>query len=240
MVADLDPTCVSWTAGCGGLSAPAAPQVGGAAALPHRVFAEISGLASLEGLARRLLYAFTNATQRVAARSPVMSSIRTFLRSAAVALSLAVVAAPTAALAEEGKRPAPADQKGGEHGKGKGKRHEDKQGKRKGRGQGEVPQFPVEAKKFQEMVEARIAKAREHMESALGKHNVPEPIRAMIRKDFEAGAAEIREAAKKAAADGSVTKEEAKEVRELSRDLKREAREKYLPGGKTKRGGKES
>lgn len=169
-----------------------------------------------------------------------MSSIRIFARSAAIALSLAVVAAPAAALADEGKRPAPADQadkKDGEHGKNKGKRDGEKRGNRKGRGIGEVPQFPVEAKKFQEMVEARIAKAREHMESALATHGVPEPMRAMIRKDFEEGAAAIREAAKKAAADGSVTKEEAKDVRELSRELRQEAREKYRPEGKGKRGG---
>lgn len=160
-----------------------------------------------------------------------MSSIRTFVRSVALALSFAVAAAPAVAFAEDSGRPAPAEgKKDGERGKHHGKRGE--RGERKGRGQGERPQLPMDAKKFQELVEKRIAKAREHLEGAMDRHSVPEPIRAQVRKEFEAGAAAIREAAKSAGADGTVTKDEAKEVRELSRDLKQQAREKFRGAGK--------
>lgn len=163
-----------------------------------------------------------------------MSSIRTLVHSVALALSFAIAAAPAVALADDSGRPAPAEgKKDGEHGK-----HHGKRGERKGRGQGERPQLPMDAKKFQELVEKRIAKAREHLEGAMERHSVPEPIRAQVRKEFDAGAAEIREAAKRAGADGTVTKEEAKEVRELSRELRREAREKFQGAGKGKGKGK--
>lgn len=163
-----------------------------------------------------------------------MSSIRTFVRSVALALTFAIAAAPAVALAEDSGRPAPAEgKKDGEHGK-----HHGKRGERKGRGEGERPQFPMDAKKFQELVEKRIAKAREHLEGAMERHSVPEPIRAQIRKEFDAGAAAIREEAKRAVADGTVTKDEAKEVRELSRDLRKQAREKLRPEGKGKGKGK--
>ncbi|MCC6552893.1 MAG: hypothetical protein IT372_07715, partial [Polyangiaceae bacterium] len=145
-----------------------------------------------------------------------MPSIRTFVRPLAVALSLAFAAVPATALADS-SRPAPADAKEGkEHGKGQRRDHDKKDRER--------PQFPLEAAKFQQIVDKRIAKAREHMERALDKHNVPDLLKAQIRKEFDAGAAQIQAAAKRVEADGTVTKEEAKEVRDLVKSLKRKAR----------------
>ena len=147
-----------------------------------------------------------------------MFSIRTFVRPLAVALTLAVAAIPATAFAET-NRPAPTAAKGGA-----------KKGKEK--------HFPIEAQKFQELVDQRISKAREHMETALEAHHVPDVIKAQIRKDFESGASEVRAAAKRVGTDGTVTKDEAKEVRDLAKSLKEKAREKYLPGarkGKTEK-----
>lgn len=153
-----------------------------------------------------------------------MSSIRTVARSIALALSLAVAAAPAAALADDSGSAAPADAKGGQHGKRRG----EEQGKKGKRG------FPVEAAKFQKMVEKRISKAREKVERVMEKRGVPEATRAQIRKELEAGAVFVRAAAQRAGADGSVTREEAQQVRDLAKDLKQKAREK-LGAGKGKR-----
>ena len=145
-----------------------------------------------------------------------MSSIRTFVRPLAIALSLAFAAIPATALADS-SRPAPAEVKEGkEHGKGKGKDHDKKDRER--------PQFPLEAAKFQQIVDKRIGRARTRMEKAMEKHNVPDALKVQIRKEFDAGAAQVQAAAKRVSADGTVTKEEAKEVRDLAKDLKQKAR----------------
>jgi hypothetical protein len=156
--------------------------------------------------------------------SVIMSSLRTFVGSIAVAVTLALVAIPTSALADSG-RPAAAD--------AKGKRPASEEAKG-GQKKGKRKHFPIEAQKFQEMVDKRISKARAHMERAMEKHHVSDALKAQIRKDFEVGAAQIRAAAKRLGADGTVTKEEAKEVRGLTKSLKQKSREKYLGGKKEK------
>ena len=64
----------------------------------------------------------------------------------------------------------------------------------------------------------------------LAERKVPEAKQAQIKKDFEDGAAAVKAAAARAGSDGTVTKAEAKEVRDLAKDLKQKAREKYMPG----------
>jgi hypothetical protein len=155
----------------------------------------------------------------------IMSSIRTFVRPLAVALTLAFAAIPASAFADSG-RPAPAGAKAERPAPA-----EAKKGDKKGKHQ----HFPIEAQKFQEVVEKRIGKARDQMESAMEKHNVPDVLKTQIRKDFNDGAALVRAAAKRVGADGTVTKEEAKEVKDLAKSLKQKAREKYLGGKKEKK-----
>lgn len=145
-----------------------------------------------------------------------MSSIRTLVRSVALALSLAVAAAPAAAFADNSGSAAPAEAKG-------------KKGKR----------FPIEAAKFQKSVEKRLDKARQKLERAMEKRGVPEATRAQVRKELEAGAVMVRAAAQRAGADGTVTAEEAKQVRDLAKNLKKTAREK-LGAGKGKGKGKDA
>ena len=107
-----------------------------------------------------------------------------------------------------------------------------------GRAKGEHA-FPMSAAEFMQHVEKRIDRVRTHIEKRLDKRSVPKAKREEIKKDFEAGATQIRAAATKAGADGTVTKEEAKDVRELAKDLKAKAREKFGHGkGKGKGKGK--
>lgn len=143
-----------------------------------------------------------------------MLSIRTIIRPVIAALALSVFAAPMVA-----------------HAEGKDRSAEVKK---------ERPKFPMPAESFNKHIEKRLAKAREHLVKALDKHNVPEATKAQVKKDFDAGAAAVRSLSAKVAADGTVTKEEAKEVRVLAKDLKEKARTKAgLPKWKGKGKGKD-
>lgn len=145
-----------------------------------------------------------------------MLSIRKIIRPAAVALAFALVAAPVAA-----------------HAEGKDRSAEVKKQRK----------FPMPAESFNKLIEKRLTKAREHLVSRLDKHNAPEAMKAQAKKDFDAGAAAVRALSAKVQADGTVTQEEAKQVRDLAKDLKQKAREKYGLGkgkdkAKDKRGNK--
>ncbi|MEJ7730931.1 MAG: hypothetical protein WKG00_17150 [Polyangiaceae bacterium] len=110
------------------------------------------------------------------------------------------------------------------------------------RGGDHAKNFPMKAADFKAHAEKRIAKQKEKLEAILTKKNVPEAKRAQIRKDVEAGVATVRAAIDKAAADGTVTADEAKQVRAVSKDAKRKAMEKNGiewkgKGGKGKRDG---
>ena len=132
-----------------------------------------------------------------------MKSIRSIVRPVAAALVFALCAAPITAFAGD-REPAGETKK--------------------------APSFPMTAESFNKLIEKRITKTREHLTEKLAERKVPEAKQAEIKKDFEAGAAAIRAAAAKAGADGTVTKEEAKDVRGLAKDLRQKAREKYMPG----------
>jgi hypothetical protein len=129
-----------------------------------------------------------------------MFSIRNIVRPAAVALAFALVAAPVAA-----------------HAEGKDRSAEVKKERK----------FPMPAESFNKHIEKRLTKAREHLVKALDKHNAPAATKAQATRDFDDGAKAVRALAAKVQADGTVTKEEAQQVRSLSKELKQKAREKY-------------
>jgi hypothetical protein len=137
-------------------------------------------------------------------------TFRTFVRPLFVALSLAF--ASTAAA------PAFADDAGGksaEHAKGKGKNKEK-------RGKGKEHKFPVDGTKFEKRVDNRLSQAKDKLSSALSKHGVTEAEKTRLLKQFDDGAALVRAAAKRVAKDGQVTKEEAKDVRGLVKNLRKQ------------------
>lgn len=76
---------------------------------------------------------------------------------------------------------------------------------------GEKIAFPVPAATFKQHVDARMAKARAHMEERASK--LPADQAKELRAKFEAGAAAMNAEVAKAVADGTVTKEEAQAVR---------------------------
>lgn len=148
-----------------------------------------------------------------------MSTFRSLFRALAVASTLAFVAAPAIAFAGEG-HPKDSAKEEGKHGKGK--------------------HFPIAAEKFQKHVDKRIEKARAKLEERMKQKNLPEDKRAALRKAFDAGAVQVQAAAKKAGEDGTVTKDEAKAVRELARSLRQKAREQLGHGRGDKKHDKDS
>ncbi len=142
---------------------------------------------------------------------------RSFVRPLFVALSLAFATTAAAPAFAEGNGDAKATESKG-HGKDK------KRGKVK-----LDEKFPMPAEKFSKSVETRITKAREKLGAALTKHSVADAKKTEILKEFDTGAATVREAAKTAGKDGSVTKDEAKSVRSSAKALKKQLKNKYLP-----------
>jgi len=157
---------------------------------------------------------------------------RSFARSLFVALSLAfaTTAAAPAFADDATAKPAPA-----ENAKDKGASRPKKLRL------GNMEKFPMAADKFMKRVEDRIAHVKTKLEAAFKKHSTSDAEKARINKELEAGATAIREAAKKAGSDGTVTADEAKSVKALAKKLAEEMRAKHhddKKGDKGKKGEK--
>ncbi|MBX3190009.1 MAG: hypothetical protein KF819_23490 [Labilithrix sp.] len=74
--------------------------------------------------------------------------------------------------------------------------------------------FPMPAAAFKQKVDTRMAKARERMEARASKLSTEEA--KQLRAKFDAAVAKVNAEVAKATADGTVTKEEAKAVRQAS------------------------
>jgi hypothetical protein len=82
----------------------------------------------------------------------------------------------------------------------------------------EKASFPMPAATFKARIDARQAKAREHMERRAAKLGAEEA--KALRAKFDAGASQIDAEVGKAVADGTVTKEEAQAVRKVVREVR--------------------
>ncbi len=77
--------------------------------------------------------------------------------------------------------------------------------------------FPMKAEDFRKRVDGRLVKAREKLAAALEKRKVSDDQRKAALKRFDDGAVKVRAAADRAGKDGTVTLEEAKEVRAVAK-----------------------
>jgi hypothetical protein len=139
--------------------------------------------------------------------------IRTFIRPAAIAIALTIGASSLTAFADDGGKADAARirEDGSEHAK-----HE--------------KHFPMEAARFDKMVEHRIEHARAHLEKTIADRKVSDAVAKEMRTDFETGVVAVRAVVTRVEADGTVTKEEAKEVRDLAKELRQQAAAKYGTG----------
>jgi tellurite resistance protein len=98
-------------------------------------------------------------------------------------------------------------------------------------------QYPMKAEEFRAIVEKRIEKVKARVEKGMEEHKLPAAQRAVITKAVDDATKQVRGAVDKAAADGTVTKEEAKQVRELAEQLRAKVRA-DLGGGAHAKAGK--
>ena len=141
---------------------------------------------------------------------------RSLLKSVLVAAFIST-AIPTVALADES-----------------GDRSEQREGKGKGKNKGkDKAHFPMPAAEFKAHAEKRITRVRERMEKHLDKRGASAEERKTALAKLDAGVAKVRAAVEAAAKDGTVTKEEAKDVRKVAR----EARGEHGKGHKKGHGG---
>lgn len=137
------------------------------------------------------------------------------IRIAAIA-AIVAFAAPAIALAAPDK-PLPA-----EASKGKGLKKGHEKGKRGERG--ERPSFPMEASKFMTHIEKRIERVESRVEKRLERSKMTDAEKNEVRAKVAAGTSKLRSAAQKAAADGTVTEAEAKAVREVAHEMRKNAK----------------
>ena len=165
-------------------------------------------------------------------------TFRTFVRPLFVALSLAfatTAAAPAFADSAADAKPAPAKDNKGNSDSAKAEHKPEKADKdQKGKGRdhvkvrrlGALEKFPMKAEQFEKMIEKRIEHIKSKIEAALKKHDVSDADKAKVMKEVDEGAASVRAAAKKAGADGTVSKDEAKSIRDLAKKIREDIRTK--------------
>jgi hypothetical protein len=85
-------------------------------------------------------------------------------------------------------------------------------------GSKEKVSFPMPAAAFKAKVDARQAKAREHMEKRAATLTAEQAKE--LRAKFDAGVVKVNAEVAKATADGTVTKDEAKAVRHVASELR--------------------
>jgi hypothetical protein len=79
--------------------------------------------------------------------------------------------------------------------------------------------FPMPAAEFQQKIDARVQRAREHMEKRIVDEKLTDDQAKEARARFDAVVAQVSAEVQKAVADGTVTADEAKAVRQVARSL---------------------
>ena len=148
--------------------------------------------------------------------------MNTVARLAAALVAAATFAVPMTSFADEKPASAPTEARH-EHG---GAHH----------GSKDKAQFPMKADEFRVMVEKKIEKIKARVEKGMDQHKVSAAQRTVIAKAVDDAAKQVRGAVDKASADGTVTKEEAKQGRELAEQLRTKIRGEL--GGKHAKAGK--
>jgi hypothetical protein len=85
----------------------------------------------------------------------------------------------------------------------------------KAKGDKDDKKFPMKAEEFKKLVAERVGKARERLEKHIGQKNMDEDKAKVLRARFDLGVAVLNRKVDKVCEDDTVTKEDAKEVREL-------------------------
>lgn len=85
--------------------------------------------------------------------------------------------------------------------------------------------FPMKADLFKKLVDGKIDKMKGHFDRGVAKRSLSHEQKAEIDKTLEGALKELHSAVDKVSSDGVVTKDEAKQVKELSEHLRSKVRE---------------
>ena len=88
----------------------------------------------------------------------------------------------------------------------------------KGKGGDHAKNFPMPAAQFKAKVDAKTAKAKQRMEDKV--KGLPADQAKELRAKFDSGVAQVNAEVAKATADGTVTHDEAKKVREVAKSVR--------------------
>lgn len=90
----------------------------------------------------------------------------------------------------------------------------------KGKGKRDGKQFPMKADEYKKHIAERTAKAREMLEKHISKKNAGADKAKEMREKFNATVARVNKKVDEVTADGTVSKEEAKEVRDIFQEAR--------------------
>lgn len=124
--------------------------------------------------------------------------MNTFARLASALLAASVLALPAVAMAETKTK--------GSHAK-------------------DDSSFPMKADVFKKLVDGKIDKMKGHFEKGMKKRSLSHDQKAEIDKSLEGALKDLHSAVDKVSADGVVTKDEAKQVKDISDQLRSRVRE---------------
>ena len=141
--------------------------------------------------------------------------MKTLARIASALIAVSLAAVPVTAMANQ----TPSETKSVEEASHKGSPRRDK------------PAFPMKAEEFRKMIEKRVERIKTHVERAMSKHSLPAPQRAEVNKAVDIAVKEIHGAVDKVAADGVVTRDEAKQIKAIADQLRDKMREQFKEKG---------
>ena len=78
----------------------------------------------------------------------------------------------------------------------------------------------IPSERFRQEIEGRIARARDRLERHLEKRRLPEASATALRTDFNAGVLQVRARVAAVSKDGVVSRDEAREVRGMVRQIR--------------------
>jgi hypothetical protein len=88
-------------------------------------------------------------------------------------------------------------------------------------GEKTAKKFPMSAQEFKQKHEAHVSKAKAKLEERIKAKNVDPEKAKLLRARFESASAKVGQAVAKVTADGTVTKDEAKDVRTAAKEARK-------------------
>jgi hypothetical protein len=84
--------------------------------------------------------------------------------------------------------------------------------------------FPMKAEAFKKLVDMKVERMKEHLEKGIARRSLSAEQKAEIEKTMDSGVKELHAAVEKVGTDGVVTRDEAKQIRDLSEQMRNKVR----------------